>query len=179
MTDMREMALSKSKITLIITLFTMLCGACGYRFEGQSGFPGDSEFIFVKILKNRTQETGVESIVTAALLSELTLRKTNGLTSSMDNADVILSGAIERVAIRTISTRRQDTAGERRVKVTVDLELKKQDGRVVWAAYGLADEEGYLVDVLEESTDQNRRDAIRVLSGRIAERVVNRMSDDF
>ena len=107
------------------------------------------------------------------------MRKTESLASGIDDADVVLSGEVEEVAVRTISTRNKDTAGERRVTVTIDLNLKKQDGSVVWAANGLTDDEGYTVDADKESTDQNRRDAIRVLSQRIAEKVVNRMSDDF
>ena len=97
----------------------------------------------------------------------------------MDQADVVLSGVVDKVTIRTISTRRRDTAGERRVKVTVNLDLRNQDGSVVWEAIGFTDEEGYIVDAIEERTDQNRRDAIRVLSLRIAEKVVNRLSDNF
>ena len=173
------MDLNTSKCSVIIILIAVLFCACGYRFAGEVGFPGDSDRLFVKVLENRTQETGVESIVTAALLSELTLRKTDGLASGIDDADVVLSGEIEEVAIRTISTRNKDTAGERRVTVTIDLNLKKQDGSVVWAANGLTDDEGYIVFADKERTDQNRRDAIRVLSQRIAEKVVNRMSDDF
>jgi hypothetical protein len=96
------MGLSKSKCSVIIILIAVLGGACGYRFGGESGFPGDSDRLFVKVLENRTQETGVENIVTAALLSELTLRKTDGLASGIDHADVVLSGVVEEVAIRTI-----------------------------------------------------------------------------
>jgi len=173
------MGLNTGKCSLIIFLIAVLCGACGYRLAGEGGLPGDSDRLFVKVLENRTQETGVENIVTAALLSELTLRKTESLASGIDDADVVLSGEVEEVAIRTISTRNKDTAGERRVTVTIDLNLKKQDGSVVWAANGLTDDEGYIVDADKERTDQNRRDAIRVLSQRIAEKVVNRMSDDF
>ena len=173
------MGFNKSKCSVIIVLIAVLFYACGYRLEGQSGFPGDSDRLFVKVFENRTQETGVENIFTAALLTELTLRKTDGLASGIDHADVVLSGVVEEVAIKTISTRNKDTAGERRVTVTVDLELKKQDGSVVWAANGLTDDEGYIVDADKEHTDENRRNAIRVLSQRIAEKVVNRMSDDF
>jgi hypothetical protein len=173
------MGLNKSKCSVIIVLIAVLFYACGYRFEGQSGFPGDSDRLFVKVFENRTQETGIENIFTAALLTELTLRKTDGLASGIDHADVVLSGVVEEVAIKTISTRNKDTAGERRVTVTVDLELKKQDGSVVWKANGLTDDEGYPVDADKEHTDENRRNAIRVLSQRIAEKVVNRMSDDF
>jgi hypothetical protein len=43
----------------------------------------------------------------------------------------------------------------------------------------MSDFEAYLVDVNPEVTDANRRNAIRILSKRIAERVVNRLSDDF
>ena len=171
--------MKKSKCSVIVILIAVLFGGCGYRFAREGGFPGNSDRLFVKVLENRTQETGVENIVTAALLSELTLRKTNGLASGIDHADVVLSGAVDEVAIRTISVRGKDTASERRVTVTVDLKLTKQDGSLVWAANKLTDNEGYIVDADKERTDQNRRDAIRVLSQRIAEKVVNRMSDDF
>ena len=167
------------KMLFVTLLVAVLCVACGYGFKAQSGFPGDSDLIFVKVLENQTQETGIENIVTAALLSELTLRKTAGLASGMDDADVILSGVVEEVAIRTISTRSKDTAGERRVTVSVDLNLKKQDGSVLWKARGLTEDEGYIVAADTERTDLNRRLAIQVLSQRIAERAVNRLSDDF
>lgn len=163
----------------LLLLSWILVISCGYHFAGQSGFPGGTERLFVKVLENRTQETGVENIVTAALLSELTLRKTDDLASGLDNADVVLSGVVEEVAINTIATRTKDTAAERRVTVTIDLKLTKQNGNVVWTTQGLSDNEGYSVDADKELTDQFRRDAIRVLSRRIAEKVVNRLSDDF
>ena len=163
----------------LLSLSWLLVISCGYRFGEQGGFPGDTEFLFVKVLENKTQETGVENIVTAALLSELTLRKTNNLASGLGNADAVLSGVVEEVAIRTIATRTRDTAAERRVTVTVALKLTKQDGNVVWSTQSLSENEGYTVDADNERTDQNRRDAIRVLSRRMAEKAVNRLSDDF
>jgi hypothetical protein len=57
--------------------------------------------------------------------------------------------------------------------------LTQKDDSIVWAANGLSDFEEYFVDTDTEQTDANRRDAIRVLSKRIAERAVNRFSDDF
>ena len=173
------MGLSKSKFSAIILLIAVLCGACGYRFAEEGGFPGDTERLFVKVLENKTQETGVESIVTEALLNELTLRKTNELASGFDDADVILSGVVDLVTFITISHREPDVADERRVNVTVDLKLTQKDGSIVWTAKGLSDFEEYLVDTDTERTDANRRNAIRVLSKRIAEKTVNRFSDDF
>jgi len=157
----------------------MLCCACGYRFAEKRGFPGDTERLFVTVLENKTQETGVESILTAALLNELTLRKTDQLASGFDDADVVLSGVVSLVTIMTISKSKPDVADERRVNVTVDLKLTKKDGSIVWAAKDFSDFEEYRVDTDTEKTDANRRNAIRVLSKRIAERTVNRFSDDF
>ena len=171
--------MNKSKFSAVIFLIVLLCGSCGYRFAEQGGFPGDTERLFVKVLENKTQETGVESIVTEALLNELTLRKTNELASGISDADVVLSGAVNLVTILTISEGKPDVADERRVTVTVDLNLTRKDDRIVWAAKGLSDFEEYFVDPDTERTDANRRNAIRVLSKRIAERTVNRFSDDF
>jgi hypothetical protein len=175
----RKTRLNKTRAIAVTLMISVLVGACGYRFAEQEGLPGGGHRLFVKVFQNRTQETGVENIFTAALLSELTLRKTDELVGSMDNADVVLSGVVEEVSIGTIAARTKDTASERRVAVTVNVKLSKQEGGVVWAAKGFSDNEAYRVDDNPERTDQNRRDAIRLLSRRIAEKVVNRLSDNF
>lgn len=171
--------MSKGKRGVCIVLIAVLSGACGYRFAQESGFPGGTDRLFVKVLENKTQETGVENIITATLLSELTLRKTDKLASGMDDADVVLSGAVNEVTIRTISVSKPTVADERRVTVSIDLKLTRKDGSTVWAAKDLSDFEAYLVVANPEITDANRRDAIKILSKRIAEHAVNRFSDDF
>jgi outer membrane lipopolysaccharide assembly protein LptE/RlpB len=170
--------LSRSRSSVLILTAVLFC-ACGYRFAPQEGFPGGTHRLFVTVFQNPTQETGVENIVTAAFLSELTLRKTDKLASSMDNADAVLSGVVEEVTIGTIAYKKKDTASERRVTVTLNVKLTKQDGAVVWAENKLSDNQAYQVDDNPQQTDQNRRDAIRLLSQRIAEKVVNRLSDNF
>jgi hypothetical protein len=160
-------------------LVAVLSGACGYRFAEEGAFPGGTHGLFVKVFQNLTQETGVENIVTAAFLSELTLRKTDELVGSLDNAEVVLSGVIAEVTIGTIATKKKDTASQRRVTVTMSVQLTKQAGSIVWATKELSDNEAYQVDNNPEQTDQNRRDAIALLSRRIAEKVVNRLSDNF
>jgi Lipopolysaccharide-assembly len=173
------MGLNKSQVIAVTLLIGMLYGACGYRFAQQDGLPGGTHRLFVSVFQNLTQETGVENIVTAALLSELTLRKTDELVGNLDNSDVVLSGVVEEVTIGTIASKKKDTASERRVTVTINVKLTKQEGGVVWPAKRFSDNQGYQVDDNPERTDQNRRDAIRLLSQRIAEKVVNRLSDNF
>jgi outer membrane lipopolysaccharide assembly protein LptE/RlpB len=55
--------------TLWLIITGLMVTACGYRFTEERGFPGDTQRLFVKVLENKTQETGVENIVTSALLS--------------------------------------------------------------------------------------------------------------
>ena len=107
------------------------------------------------------------------------MRKTDELVGSLDNAEVVLSGVIAEVTIGTIATKKKDTASQRRVTVTMSVQLTKQAGSIVWATKELSDNEAYQVDNNPEQTDQNRRDAIALLSRRIAEKVVNRLSDNF
>jgi outer membrane lipopolysaccharide assembly protein LptE/RlpB len=173
------MRLSKSKVSLIFILATVLCEACGYQFAEQRGFPGETEHLFVKVLENQTQETGVENIITEALLNELTLRKTHHLASGLADADVIMTGVVRHVDIQTISVSKSTVASERRVTVSIDLKMTKSDGNTTWAAKDISDNEAYLVSSNTEITDANRENAIRILSKRMAERVVNRFSDDF
>jgi outer membrane lipopolysaccharide assembly protein LptE/RlpB len=168
-----------NSISLLIFAVAILFGGCGYRFADQGGFPGDNQRLFVNVLENKTQETGVENIITAALLSELTLRKTNRLAAGLAEADVVLSGVIKHVNFETISVSEPTVADERRVSVTVALTLRETDGSKVWTGGDFSDYEAYLVNLNPEITDANRRNAIRILSKRIAERVINRFSDDF
>lgn len=168
------------KTVWTILLISILCTACGYRFAGESSLPGDTQRLFVSVFENRSSETGVENIVTNEILSELTLRRTRNLVGSLDDAEVVLSGIVQQVVLQTISARKGQIAAQRRVTVTVDFRLTKKDGSVVWAANGISDFEPYRVDnESKDVTEKNRRDAIKVLSKRIAERTVNRFSDDF
>ncbi|MFQ5772210.1 MAG: LPS assembly lipoprotein LptE [bacterium] len=167
------------KYICLFFLVWLFVAACGYRFAGNGEFPEETNRIFVEVLENRTSETGVENIVTSELLKEFTLRKTNNLAGSPDDADALLSGVIQFVIIQTISPKGKDAASERRVTVTVDLKLAQKDGQVIWTAKSLTDNEGYKIDENKERTEQNKREALRVLSQRIAERTMNRLSDDF
>ena len=68
---------------------------------------------------------------------------------------------------------------ERRVTVTVDLKLTNPEGRLIWSAIGVSANEAYDVMSDKLATEQNRRNAISVLSKRLAERVYSRLTDDF
>jgi hypothetical protein len=157
----------------------MISSACGYRFSGKENLPSGVERIFVTVFENRTMETGVEILFTDDIIQEFIRNRKNSLANSSAGADAILSGAVESIRIRTISREGTHTPLKRRVWATVSLKLTGSDGRTLWKKDGVSESEPYDVMPLKQETERNRRDALSVLSKRIAERVYFRLTDDF
>jgi outer membrane lipopolysaccharide assembly protein LptE/RlpB len=160
---------NRNTIIWLPVVFVLTLAGCGYRFPGSGAFPRGVDRIFVEVLENKTNETGVENIVTSNLIDEFILR----------DADSILSGSVAKITIHTISTKGRDSASERRVTVSVNLNLSDKDGKVIWVAKGLSDDQAYSVTDDKNLTESNKRVAIGLASRRIAERALNRLTDDF
>lgn len=157
----------------------MLAG-CGYRFTGSGSFPDGVNHVFVEVLENQSSESGIETTVTRNMVNEFTLREKETFVGDINEADAILSGTVSRIAFHTISAKGKDSARERRVTVVVNLKLTdKEGGSVLWAANGLSDNEAYEVVDDKNTTETNKRNAIGRASRRIAERALNRLTDDF
>ncbi len=140
--------------------------------------PEGIKSLSIKMLKNRTSETGAENIFTNDLIYEITSFGKVVLTKE-DSADGILTGVIESMRIHAISHRDSYTSLERRVIVTLSLKLTDQTGRVIWSAKDFSVSEDYIVSSDKQTTERNRREAIKTLSKRFAEKVYNRLTDDF
>ena len=127
------------------------------------------------ILNNSTSETGAENIFTNAIRYEFIRQKRN---AGKEAADGFLSGEIKSLSYRTITHKRSDSSIERRVTVTVALELKDREGNVLWFEV-VSGREAY--DVMDDklSTEQNRKQAISELSERLAENAYHRLTDNF
>lgn len=154
----------------------MMWAACGYRFAGSGRLP-QGKTIFVDVLANRTAETGVENTFTADLRYEFVR---NNMFVSRDKADGILSGVISSLRVETISRKSQHTSQERRVTAAVDLKFQDRGGKVLWSVTGLSASESYPV-ILDDNAviDENKREAIKKLSKRIAENIYYRLTEDF
>ena len=140
--------------------------------------PEGIKSLSIKMLKNRTSETGAENIFTNDLIYEITSFGKVVLTKE-DSADGILAGVIESMRIHAISHRDSYTSLERRVIVTLSLKLTDQTGRVIWSAKDFSVSEDYIVSSDKQATERNRREAVKALSKRFAEKVYNRLTDDF
>jgi outer membrane lipopolysaccharide assembly protein LptE/RlpB len=156
----------------------LAAAACGYHFAGGGSIPGGIRFIGVEMLENRTTETGVGNDVTNDLIYELTR---SGRVSVVDpeRAEAVLSGTIQSIRVQSIARSGQNVPLERRAIMQVDLILTRKNGDVLWAGKSLTANEDYRVESDKLATERNKRDAIREISQRMAERVYRQMTEDF
>lgn len=154
--------------------------SCGYQFAGRGELPGGIQTLAVQVLENRSSETGVEIIITNALINELNRRR-RGSVVNVAKADAILTGTIDAISWDTASRRGINTASERRVYATLSLSLTDAAGSVLWKRSGLKAAQAYEVaaDGDKVATENNRRQAISILSEQMAEYVYRRLTDNF
>lgn len=166
-------------ISIGLVLICALCvAACGFKFRGGGELPGGIKSINVVTLKNNTAEVGLENTFTSDLVNEF-ITNSNVMISSRAAADAVMEGAITAIRSGSISRKGPQTSLESRIYMTVDLKLTAKDGTVLWYSRGISEKEEYDVGADTTETESNRRKALKKLSVKLAERVYNRLTDDF
>ncbi len=140
--------------------------------------PGGLQSVAVHVLTNRTIETGLESVVTNALVGELNRLKP-GVVAESGEAEAILTGTITGLNTHTIAHTGIDTARERSVIIALSVNLTDKSGKPVWRGRRVTAEETYLTSGDRIDSDANRRQAIALAAQRAAESVARRLMEDF
>ena len=164
-------------IPAIIGYMAVLYG-CSYRFSGTGELPSGMVRIFVSVIENNTAEPGIENYLTDDVINEFILRKKDVLCK-LEDADGVLTGSIEYIRDMPIAHSSQSKSTQRRVFLGVTLNLTDTKGKTVWAVNGINANQAYKVTDDKTLTDQNKKEAIQVLSKRLAEKIFNRLTDDF
>ncbi len=167
------------RATVALVVFAALAG-CGYHFKGTGlTAPVGVRTIAITVLENRTSESGIETVFTNDLAYEFTRSKMLRVVGK-DTADAVLSGTVASLTVDTISHTASYYSDERRVTITLDLALKRADGKVIWSDRALSDKEAFKVDSSDRlATEKERREAIEAISERLAEKIHNRILQDF
>ena len=174
-------SMSKHRSIYPVILLSFLAAACGYRFAGQGTLPKGIERIYIQVFDNRTNQTGIERIVTNQVVFEFTRQRDTILTNSPQEAQAVLKGVVKSIRTATISRVNTEIASERELIMTLNVKLVKQGGEVVWAANGLSERATYDVspgaDMLATNLNKNR--AIARVARRLSERIFSQLTDDF
>jgi len=166
------------RVAVLLTVIAgFLFSACGYRFAGGGDLPSSVKKISVSVLENKTAESGIENIITNDLIYEFT--RNGKMVEKKDDADAHLTGTIESANDEAISHRGDQMSLERRVNVVLDLKLIGKDGKTIWIAKGIASDQAFRVLPDKIATENEKRNAIIALSKRLAEKVYNRLTDNF
>ncbi len=139
--------------------------SCGYQLVQEKGiYGGDITSLYLPVFKNVTYEPHASLYATDAFSRELT---GSGLfVMNKDGADAYLEGTIRRIYIIPSSMDKNGVVVEKQATMDIDLSLYKKGGVFV-KKWSLTDFEVYRVDDIN-AEDYNKRNALRIISGRMA-----------
>jgi len=162
----------------MIFFLCLSLSACGYKFSGGGDLPEKIQSLSIGVLENRTRENGLESQIANDLIYQFT-RFSNIQLMDKKKAEAHLTGIIKSATTRTISHKSTNQPTERRIQVLLDMKLTAADGNVIWSADSISGYETYEVESEKSQTEQNKKSALATLSGRVAERIYYRLTDNF
>jgi len=168
----------KKYTVLILIGLSLVPWGCSYRFSGSGSLPSGITRIYVSVIENKTSEAGIEKYITDGLINEFIQRRKDVL-SRQEEAEGILSGSIDSISDSSIAHSSQSKSTQSRVILGMTLKLVDQKGKIIWAVNGINANQAYNVTNDKTLTEQNKKTAIQILSKRLAEKVYNRLTDDF
>ena len=169
----------KNITTAVALMVVWIVTGCGYHLKGAGLEPPEGvKSIAIPVLENQTAESGIETLFTGDLIYEFTRSKVVEIVDEPE-ADAVLKGSIRSLDVDTVAHTTAYFSDIQRVRVRLDLQLKGADGRVLWSVRGISDNEPFQVSGDRRATDRNKRDAIALISERLAEKVHTRILEDF
>lgn len=124
--------------------------ACGYHLVGTTSFlPDDIENLYVESFENRTRWVDMDQRLMEALTLEWVRRGRLRLVDSADEADVVLSGAIQNLGVIPVSYDQQGRANEYQMNLQAEVQLKDVRGdepEILWEDKAFSRRTSYEVD---------------------------------
>jgi outer membrane lipopolysaccharide assembly protein LptE/RlpB len=167
------------RLAVAVLVCAALAAACGFGFKGKAQLPGGAQHLFVDIFENRTNQLGLETTVTNAVVFEFTRRSRQSMVSNRADADLIMRGIVRSVELGTAVARFRDSGGARTVTLTLDVQMVAPDGQVKWSATGLTDSDTFVVSDNTFLSQDMQRATLAVVATRLAERIYNQFTRNF
>jgi outer membrane lipopolysaccharide assembly protein LptE/RlpB len=158
-------------LLLLLLLHVAGLGGCGYTVRGT--LPAHIQTIAVPIFRNRTQEPGVESLITRAVVEAFS---TNGRLRVVgsEQADAILDGEIIGYTIASVAFDRDANVRLYRLIVTVNLRLRDlRENTVLFQQDSVREQADFRVQDVVSQTISREETAVRVAAGEIGRAIVS------
>ncbi len=158
-------------------MILILISSCGYKFSGGGNLPKGIKTLSVSILRNNSSQSGLENTLTNKINYELIK---SGKVELLDsNAEAVLSGVIKSVSTSSVFVSSDNTAAEKRIIVVADLKLTSPEGEEIWVLKGVSEKETYETSSNNFKEEENKKSSLEILSGNLAEKIYNRLVEDF
>ena len=169
------------KRRLLGIFLSLLClVGCGYQLRGkETNLPPGIHSVAIPIFANRTDQTGIETQITQALVEKFISTKRLSV-SPRDSADSLLTGTVKAFSTSPVAvTSSTQLTTEYRATVTVEYNFQGQKDGKVLVREEISEWRNYPVVSDLNATDQNKREAIRRISLLLAERVHEQILGGF
>ena len=178
--------LSNVKTTLRIIVVLLLLAevsGCGYHLVGTTSFlPEDIETLHVEKFVNQTKWVDMDQRLMEALTLEWVRRRRLQLVDNPDQADVVLSGTIQRLAVIPVSYDDQGRANEYQMSLQAMVQLKDvraEEAEVLWEDKAFSRRTSYAVDPVAVNYFDRQNIAMTELSSDFARALVTAVLEGF
>lgn len=157
---------------IIILILASAGAACGYYFVGQeTNLPPDIQSLAIPIFINQTDQIGLESEVTRALLEKFASSKRLAIREQKF-ADAILTGRVKSFNTTSVAVTKGFfiTSGYRATVIIEVLLQRGDNGQILWKEE-ISEAWNYPVGADLAQTDYNKKEAMRQIALLLAERV--------
>ena len=133
----------------------------------------------IPVFENRSLEPRIENDFTNDLIFEFTRSKQLAIVEKKD-ADAVLTGIITQIGTETIAHTAKVASSEQRVYVRLKVQLRRSDnGEILWSDPSFYEKEEFMVASDKAKTEANKRVALKLIAERAAEKIHNRIFQNF
>ena len=156
---------------LLLLALVIALGGCGYTLRGT--LPPHIQTIAVPIFRNRTQEPGVESVITRAVVESFS---TNGRlkVAGREQADAVLDGEVTGYTIASVAFDKDANVRLYRLIVTVNLRLRDvRENKIIFQQDNVREQADFRVQDVVSQTISREETAVRVAASEIGRAIVS------
>jgi len=162
---------------LAAALVAALAGGCGYTIGGN--LPPHVKTVAVPVFKNLTQEPGIESVITAAIVTSFG-NSGRVRVVPVDRADSIIEGEIVAYTVDSIGYDTGLNAQQFRLWVTLNVKFRDlTNNTMLWEQQGLRERADFRVGGQVAQTITLEESAARQAAQEIGRQVVSLALDRF
>lgn len=145
---------------------------CGYTPVRYADALADAKTVAIVGLRNDSFEPGLESLVSDALAREFLRRGALRMVAEPERADLVISGAVEKLGVARKSFSSVALALEYELELTLAVKVARRDGTLVpLDASAQVETERYVASADVEVERTHREEALRRLASLLAGRI--------